>query len=279
MSTHRLHIGDITCTVIAEGEVESDISSIAQRFPNASEEEIQDALDKLGITGDKISNYFNALLIETDDTKILVDAGLGQNPDRPQVGQVVSNLASVGVQPEDIDIVYITHFHGDHYMGLLTNGKPTFPNARYVTQDREWDYWLSDEAQENMGERVKGILSVVEPLREQFSTVSAGEEIASGVRVVALAGHTMGQSGLLIESGDDALLHLVDVLHHTSQFLYPDWHFVWDTDAELAVKTRRAQLANAINRNLLVMFYHLPFPGVGHVQRDGQGYQWIPLER
>lgn len=277
MSTHRINIGDITCTVVAEGEVESDISSIAQRFPNASEEEIQDALDKLGITGDKVSNYYNALLIETDDTKILVDAGMGQNPERPQVGQVVPNLASVGVQAEDIDIVYITHFHGDHYMGLLTNGEPTFPNARYVTLDTEWNYWLSDDAQEKFGDRVKGILSVVDPLRDKFITVSAGDEIASGVRVMTLAGHTMGQSGLLIESGNDALLHLVDVLHHPSQFLYPDWQFVWDTDAELAVRTRRAQLANAINRNMLVMFYHLPFPGLGHVQRDGQHYQWIPL--
>lgn len=278
MATHRLEIGDITCTVIAEGEVESDVSSIAQRFPNASQAEIQDALAKLNITGDKVSNYFNSLLIETDDTKILVDAGMGQNPERPQVGQIVPNLASVGVQPEDIDIVYITHFHGDHYMGLLTDGEPTFPNARYITLDTEWDFWLSDEAQEKMGERVKGIRTVVDPLRDKFSTVSAGDEIASGVSAMLLAGHTMGQSGLLIESGDDALLHLVDVLHHTSQFMYPDWHFVWDTDAELAVKTRRAQLANAINRDLLVMFYHLPFPGLGHVQRDGQSYQWIPLE-
>ena len=278
MATHRLEIGDITCTVIVEGEVESDVSSIAQRFPNASQAEIQDALAKLNITGDKVSNYFNSLLIETDDTKILVDAGMGHNPERPQVGQIVPNLASIGLQPEDIDIVYITHFHGDHYMGLLTDGEPTFPNARYITLDTEWDFWLSDEVQEKMGERVKGIRAVVDPLRSKFSTVSVGDEIASGVSAMLLAGHTMGQSGLLIESSDDALLHLVDVLHHTSQFMYPDWHFVWDTDAELAVKTRRAQLANAINRDLLVMFYHLPFPGLGHIQRDGQSYQWIPLE-
>lgn len=277
MSTYRLEVGDISCIVIAEGEMEMDASGIAQRYPNASEAEIQDALKQSSVEDNKISSYFNALYIEADNTKILVDAGMGQNPERPQIGQIVPNLASVGVQVEDIDIVYITHFHGDHYMGLLNDGAPTFPNARYITMDTEWDYWLSEEAQATMGERVNGILAVVNPLRDKFSTVSAGEEIVSGVRVVALSGHTMGQSGLLIESGDDAFLHLVDLLHHTAQFLYPDWHFVWDTDAELAVQTRHAQLTNAINANLLVMFYHLPFPGLGHIGRDGQHYQWIPL--
>lgn len=277
MSTYRLEVGDISCIVIAEGEMEMDASGIAQRYPNASEAEIQDALKQSSVEDNKISSYFNALYIEADNTKILVDAGMGQNPERPQFGQIVPNLASVGVQVEDIDIVYITHFHGDHYLGLLSNGAPTFPNARYITMDTEWDYWLSEEAQATMGERVNGILAVVNPLRDKFSTVSAGEEIVSGVRVVALSGHTMGQSGLLIESGDDAFLHLVDLLHHTAQFSYPDWHFVWDTDAELAVQTRHAQLTNAINANLLVMFYHLPFPGLGHIGRDGQHYQWIPL--
>ena len=161
MATHRLEIGDIICTVIAEGEVESDVSSIAQRFPNASQAEIQDALAKLNITGDKVSNYFNSLLIETDDTKILVDAGMGHNSERPQVGQIVPNLASIGLQPQDINIVYITHFHGDHYMGLLTDGEPTFPNARYITLDTEWDFWLSDEAQES------GVQGVACPGREK----------------------------------------------------------------------------------------------------------------
>lgn len=278
MSTYRLEIGEITCIAIAEGGMDVDVSSIPQRYPNATAEEVADALDRLGIHGEKTANYFNALYIESDGTKILVDAGMGQNPERPQVGQVVPNLASVGVQPEDIDIVYITHFHGDHYLGLLSNGQPTFPNARYITLDTEWDFWMSEDAKTKMPERVQGIHTIVDPLGDKFSTVSAGDEIATGIRTVLLAGHTMGQSGLLIESGDDSLLHLVDVLHSTAQFLYPDWHFVWDTDANLAVETRHAQLTNASQQNSLVMFYHLPFPGLGHIQQVDEHYHWIPLE-
>ena len=225
-----------------------------------------------------MENYFNTFYIEADGKKILVDAGMGENPERPAVGQTVPGLKSAGINPEDIDIVYITHFHGDHYLGLLSDGKATFPNARYLTLDTEWDFWLGDESNPDMADRIKGILAVVNPLRDKFSTVSAGDEIVPGVSVMAFPGHTMGQSGLHLESGDESLLHLVDVLHHTSQFTYPEWHFVWDTDAELAVKTRRAQLGNAISREKLVLFYHLPFPGLGHVERDGQNYKWIPIE-
>lgn len=276
MSTYSLEVGDITCIAIAEGGVELDVSSIPQRYPNATEEEITDALQHLDIVDDKVNNYFNALYIEANGTKILVDAGMGQNPDRPQIGQIAPNLATVGVQPEDIDIVYITHFHGDHYIGLMTQaGEPTFPNARYITLDTEWEQWLGYEADPD---RAEGILAVIEPLRDKFSTVAAGDEIVAGVQTVLLAGHTMGQSGLLITSGDEALLHLVDLIHSSAQFLYPDWQFIWDTDSSLAVKTRHEQLTKASDENLLIMFYHLPFPGLGHIQKDGERYQWNPLE-
>ncbi len=275
--THRFQIGDINCIALEEGTVGFDPSTISSRYPNASEEEIQDAISTLKASGAKLENYFNTLYIEAGDTKILVDAGMGYNPERPDIGKTLAALASEGINPEDIDIVYITHFHGDHYMGLLSNGEATFPNARYVTLDDEWNFWLSDDAREKMAERVQGILNVVTPLEDKFSTLSAGDELAPGVHVMAIPGHTMGQSALRIESGGDTLIHLVDLLHSTAQFRYPDWHFVYDTDGELAVRSRREQLGNALNHNLLVMFYHLPFPGLGHVAQDGQNYKWIPV--
>lgn len=274
--SHRLMVGDITCIVLEEGTVAVDLSNIANRYPNATEEEIQEALDDIAYTGGMVENYYNALYVESAGTKILFDAGMGKNPERSDIGQIIPSLALEGIAPEDIDIVYITHFHGDHYLGLLTDGQPTFPNARYITLDKEWDYWL-DNDDEAMAQRVEGIKKIVAPLRDQFSTVSAGDSIAEGVSVMAIPGHTMGQSAIKIESGDETLIHLVDLLHHTAQFKFPNWHFVWDTDGDLGVETRRAQLGNAANRNMLVMFYHLPYPALGHVERHDGAFQWLPL--
>lgn len=275
--THRFEVGDITCIALEEGTTGYPEENLQQRHPNATAEEIASAVADIAFNDDLIINSFNTLYIATGNTKILVDAGMGHNPERSDIGKTAAALASEGIKPEDIDIVYITHFHGDHYMGLLSDGEATFPNARYVTLDDEWNYWLSDDAREKMADRVQGILNVVTPLEDKFSTLSAGDELAPGVYVMAIPGHTMGQSALRIESGEETLLHLVDLLHSTAQFRYPGWHFVWDSDAKLAVKSRRAQLGNAVNRNLLVMFYHLPFPGLGYVERDGQNYKWIPV--
>lgn len=276
MSIYTLNIGAIRCIAVAEGTSTIAVDALPQRYPNATEDELQAAVASLGVDGDTIDSYYNVLLIDTGETKILVDAGMGERPERPTFGQTVPHLREAGIPPEDIDIVFITHFHGDHYMGLLTDGEPTFPNARYVTRDAELAYWTSDETREKLADRVQGIMTVIDALA--FETVAAGDEIVQGVKVMAIPGHTMGQSALLIEDGDDALLHLVDLLHNTTQFTHPHWHFVWDTDPELGVQTRRAQLGNAANRGMLTMFYHLPFPGIGKVQRNGDVFAWQPID-
>lgn len=276
-ATYRFQVGDITCIAIHEGSTGYPTENLQQRHPNATTEEIEAVLPELVYNGEQLANSFNTLYIETGDTKILIDAGMGINPERPDIGGTLPALQSEGINPGDIDIVYITHFHGDHYMGLLSDGKANFPNARYITLDDEWNYWLGDEAKAKMGEQIKGLLDIISPLEDKFSTLSDGDELAPGVHVVAIPGHTMGQSAIGIESGGESLLHLVDLLHSTAQFTYPDWHFVWDTDADLAVKSRRTQLAHASDENMRVMFYHLPFPGLGNIEHDGQNYKWKPI--
>ncbi|MEM9954805.1 MAG: MBL fold metallo-hydrolase [Chloroflexota bacterium] len=273
---HRFTVGDITCIALEEGTSTFAPDSLRQRYPNATEDQIQDALDKIGFDEGELRHAMNTLYIEADGKKILIDAGMGTIPERPNVGQTVPSLALAGITPEEIDIVFITHFHSDHYLGLLTDGEPTYPNAQYMTLDTEWTYWLENE-DEAMAQRIEGIKKVVEPLKDQFSTLSAGDEIATGVSVMAIAGHTMGQSAIKIESGDEMVIHLVDLLHNETQFAYSDWHFVWDTDADLAVQSRKAQLGNAVNRHLLVMFYHLPFPGLGYVERTDKAFKWLPI--
>jgi glyoxylase-like metal-dependent hydrolase (beta-lactamase superfamily II) len=279
MSSYRLNIGDISCMVVQEAASEAEIATWNQRYSNSSEEEFQDALEKIGHEGTMTARHMNILYIEVDGTKILVDSGFGEEHESPVMGLLIPNLRKAGIEPEDIDIVYITHFHGDHYAGLLRkDGEPSFPNARYITRQSEWDYWMSEEVIEKFGERAAGYTPVFNKLKDKFSFVKAGDEIATGVRVLDISGHTMGLSGLMIESNGEQLMHLVDVLHHETQFVYPDWHIIFDTDGELAEKTRRTFLGNAANRNILTMFYHLPFPGLGHVKREDGSFRWKPIK-
>ena len=279
MSTHRLKIGDISCIVVQEATAETEIAAWHERYTNASKTEFEDALQKIGHKGEMTERHMNALYIETNGTKVLVDVGFGEEYENPEMGLIIPNLRKEGIEAEDIDIVFITHFHGDHYAGLLKkDGEPSFPNARYVCQQSEWDYWMSEENIAKFGERAAGYTSIFNKLKDKFSFVNAGDEIAAGVKVLDTPGHTMGHAGLMIASNGEQLMDLVDVLHHSMQFVYPNWHFVYDTDGDLAEKTRRTYLKNADNRNILTLFYHLPFPGLGYVKRNGDVFKWEPIE-
>ncbi len=98
------------------------------------------------------------------------------------------------------------------------------------------------------------------------------------VTLVAMPGHTPGHTGLLIEANGERLLHVVDLLHTLPQFKYPNWHINFDSDGPLAEQSRKAILARAADEKLLTMFYHLPFPGLGHVVRAGSAFSFQPIE-
>jgi glyoxylase-like metal-dependent hydrolase (beta-lactamase superfamily II) len=270
--TYQIAVGDITCATLHEGKTPVDMNGLMMRYPQVTEEQIIEALG--GKT--ESQNSFNPVYIDTGTTKILADVGFGEAR-RPELGNLEPALNSIGVSAGDIDIVYLTHFHGDHIAGLLTlDGKPSFPNARYITCQAEWDEWIPRwEASDQDGHQQQ--LAMIKSLEDQFTLVNEGDEFVAGVSVVALPGHTLGQSGLLIESNGERLIHLADVLHNPLQFKHTDWQFKFDSDGALGVETRQYILKRCVDENLLTTFYHLPFPGMGHIIREGDTFAWKPL--
>lgn len=267
--THRLPVGDITCIVLHEGAApprDPTPDDVARRFPNATESEITDALQSPG------QSSMNALYIESDGTRIVVDAGMGQAA-QPNFGHIPAALEAEGIRREDIDLVFITHFHGDHINGLIKpDGMPTFPNSRVVTAQAEWEHWMSEATLATLGdERAAALRRIFDSLQDRLSFAHVGDGLAPGVTLVDLAGHTPGHTGLLIESLGARLLDVVDLLHSVAQFKFTHWHFAFDTDGELAEQNRKAALGRAADEELLTLFYHLPFPGLGHVTRSEDG--------
>lgn len=270
---YQFSVGDFTCATLHEGGGTVDISGLVNRYPNVSQEEIIEAF------GDetKTQNSINPFYIDNGSTKILADVGFGEAR-RPEMGQVEPALASIGVSAADIDIVFLTHFHGDHIAGLLTpDGKPAFPNARYITTQAEWNEWIPRwEASTQDGHKQQ--LAMMRTLEDRFTWVNEGDEITTGVSVVAIPGHTLGQAGLLVESNGERVLQLVDVLHNAIQFKHTDWQFAFDSDGELGVKTRNDILQRCADEQLLTVFHHLPFPGIGHVIKNGDSFVWQPID-
>lgn len=268
---YPLAIGDIECAVLHEGSSTATSASLVDRYPGRSQQEIEAALG-----GTESEGSLNLLYVKSGDSKILADVGFGiAGP--PNMGQAMAALASIGVAPEEIDLVYLTHFHGDHIAGLYAaDGNPAYPNASYACTQAEWDEWTGRWAASNTASDRRQ-LERFQALRDRFTFFEDGDEIAPGVSLVNLEGHTLGHSGLLIESQGERLIHVVDLLHGAFQFTHTDWHFVFDSDGDLASQTRLRILRRCAEEELLTLFYHLKFPGLGKVNISAHAFTWNPI--
>ena len=271
MSVYQLTIGDIECAVLHEGESDLIAANLAQRYPGVSPAQIDAAL-----AGQKPAGSLNLPYICSGGKRIIADVGFGE-AGRPSAGQTEAALKSIGLAPADIDIVYLTHFHGDHIAGMAdAAGDLAFPAASYITTRAEWDEWIGRWSASDAPQDKKN-LELFTSLRDKFSFARPGDEIAPGVTVVDLEGHTLGHSGLLIEAGGERLLHVVDILHQPFQFANTDWHFSFDSEPERAVETRVRLLQQCADEQILTLFYHMPFPGLGTVSLEAGQFRWNPI--
>jgi glyoxylase-like metal-dependent hydrolase (beta-lactamase superfamily II) len=160
-------------------------------------------------------------------------------------------------------------------------GTMRFPNARYIISDREWDFWSDPERQGSFPERWRGMIQGTQAafklIADRTTRIKPGTEIVSGIATVESRGHTPGHmSVLLASSGEQALVTGDAVTNGLISFAHPEWQPGYDGEMDLAVVTRRRLLDQAATDRALLLGYHLPFPGVGNVARDGAAYRWVP---
>ena len=206
--------------------------------------------------------FFTPVVVNTGSELVLFDTGL--SPDG-----TAAAMAAAGYTPDQVDIVVITHMHGDHIGGLMKGGAPTFSNARYVTGQVEFDAW-SKAGNENFDANVK-------PLAEQMTFIGDGGSVASGITGMAAFGHTPGHMVYMIESGGKQLMLGADFANHFVWSLgYPDWEVKFDMDKEAAAATRRKLLDMMAADGLPFSSYHMPWPAFGYVEKAGDGYKYVP---
>ena len=222
---------------------------------------------------------------------VLIDTGFGPVPKRagkplPTAGKLLTSMAGAGIQPADISAVLISHIHPDHVGGLFDDqGDKIFPNASYHVGSEELAFWSQEgldlnqyppplPLKEEMTATAAHLLSVA---GDHLTTFKAGEEAFPGIGTMLLPGHTFGQVGFMITSGDDKMLYTADALTTPEISLHkPNQQNAYDLDPVMGVKTRVALLGTLSTQRLPSFTPHFPWPNIGQVQAEGQSFSLAP---
>jgi len=258
---NRVGLGGFEVTTILAGTMpRPDPHSIFGL--NVDDAAFSAASEAARIPTDVAQFFFTPTVVNTGNALILFDTGLNAEG-------TTAALAEAGYSPDQVDVVVITHMHGDHIGGLMNGDAPTFPNARYVTGAKEFDAW---GAMEN-----EGFESKVRPLAEQMEMLEDGASVAPGITAMAAFGHTPGHMTYMLESDGKQLLVAADFANHYVWSLgHPDWEVSFDMDKAAAAATRRRILEMLAAEEMPFIGYHMPWPGMGYVEAQGDGFRYVP---
>ncbi len=273
---HRFDLGEAEITSILDGAFPMGISP--PFLLDESEDEVAAIARAANLPRDQLENNFVPVLVNTVDALILIDTGFGQSRREAGAGRLRPLLAEAGYTPEDIDIVVLTHVHPDHIGGLWEDGDLAFPSAQHMIGRREFEAWRSgDEIPKQRAENREMFLKVVAPLEDRFRFLEDGDEIAKGVFAEAAFGHSPGHMMVRVKSaGKEALIWADLANHYVFSVGHPGSKVGFDDDKDMAIATRKRVLAETAENGTLVVGHHMPFPGVGYVEKADGTYRWVP---
>ncbi|MGL4289475.1 MAG: MBL fold metallo-hydrolase, partial [Phreatobacter sp.] len=278
---YRLKVGTIEVTAVLDGHL--DLPQAL--FPKATDGEAGALLERAALPrGPQVNAPVNTYLINSGDRLVMIDTGTATAMG-PTLGLMPKNLAAAGVTPDQVDVVLMTHLHPDHANGLISaDGKPFFPNAEVVVAGTEYDFWndqgIMNQAPKDVQAFFQMAQAAVKPYADarRLRRISADGEVVPGIAAIAAPGHTPGHTGYRITSGDQQLLVWGDIVHAAAfQFARPDWSIAFDTDQAMAAASRKRMFDMTAADRITIAGMHLPFPGIGHVVRDGEGYRFVPI--
>lgn len=284
-TNYHFKIGSFKCVAVSDGSMTYGPPLFPPPsnflFVNADKGKLNSVLAESG-TGvaewkEWVSPY-TCLLIDTGKYLALVDTGAGSLA--PSTGKLLENLRGEGVAPDDIKLVILSHGHPDHLGGnLLADGQMVFTKARWMICKDEWMFWTSSQAEQSLDEHSKSMLINIArknllPLQGNIDLIDTAVEIAPGIFPIFTPGHTPGLMAICLASKGERLLCISDVIIHPVHLSEPDWFSATDVNPVQVTVSRRRILEEAAQEKSLVMAFHLPFPGLGHVIPRGNAWTW-----
>ena len=215
---------------------------------------------------------------------MLVDAGAGKAFGPDAGGRLLNSLRAAGYRPEDIDVVLLTHVHGDHFAGITADGKAVFPNADVYVDKNEADFWLDASKEKTVREELRGgfaqAAAAFAPYlaANKVKKFTGSTELFPGVRSISVPGHSPGHSFYAVESKGQQMQFWGDLIHAKDvQFRSPGATIKFDLDSAAAARQRLKAMTDAAAKGYYVGAAHISFPGIGRVLPEGKAFAWLPV--
>jgi glyoxylase-like metal-dependent hydrolase (beta-lactamase superfamily II) len=281
---YRSKVGSFEVTAVTDGAREAAPANNFVR--NMQRPEVDEAFTAAGYNKASPRTSFTPIVVNTGQKLIVIDTGLGPaafEQSKGAAGQFQTNLQAAGIDRNAVDVVIISHFHGDHITGLLgADGKPLYPNAEVMVPESEYKFWMDDGNLARAPDAAKGGFNnarrIMGALGGTLTQYGSDKELVPGIRSMPTPGHTPGHHSHIISSGSATLLVQADVTAGPALLFVrnPGWHGAFDADGPMAEATRRKVYDQAAADRMLVQGYHFPFPSAAHIEKDGAGYRFMP---
>lgn len=272
----HVRVGEADVTILSDGTLIFPPKIVLADEPSS---EIALVFSEHGSSQPSFEAQANIPVIRTADRLIIVDCGGADF--MPTLGHFPDALKAAGFSPEDITDVIFTHGHPDHLWGAIDplDDSVLFPRARLWMAEKEKSFWLRSGVERlvpqfQMGAAI-GTQRRLLILSDRVETFVPGREVVPGLVAIETAGHTPGHISLQLTSKGENLFIGGDVLiHPIVSFARPQWHWHADCDMTEGAATRLRTLDMLSTDNLRVLGYHLPWPGLGRVEKEETAYKW-----
>jgi len=256
---HPFRLGRFQATVVNDGN--TNYATAGFLFASAPEDALRETLAARRLDPEAIVCANNCLVVDTEEHRILIDAGLGffrgGCAGMENAGRLLEKLEFIGIGRESIDLVVLTHYHGDHTGGLIDgDGTPSFPNARILISEQDWETGWSAHP---------SIRRIWTAVRDRIGWLRDGQEVVPGLRAILAPGHTPGHAVFALESEGLRLFVLGDLVAHPLHIECPEWTMSSEPDRAQAAASRLRILRMIKEEGLWAHSYHIAFPGLGRV--------------
>jgi glyoxylase-like metal-dependent hydrolase (beta-lactamase superfamily II) len=282
-SRYALRVGELDVLVVSDGVLSLPTAMLAH---NADPAVRAAWLDDMFLPRDAFDWALNVLVVRSRGRTILIDAGLGFDPDLqlPRAGQLAKRLEAAGIDLASVTDVVLTHMHMDHIGGLLVDGVKDrlHPDLQIHVAAAEVKFWESPDFSHTA--MPPGFPDALRSAATRFTkeycsqlrTFEEEHEVAPGVVVCRTGGHTPGHSVVRLASGSDRLTFAGDAIFAVG-FDHPEWHNGFEHDPEESARVRVRLLREVAATGELLVATHLPFPSVGRVAIAGDAFRWVPV--